>query len=115
MKKPMTVLVTGASSGLGLHTAQQLAAAGMTVIAGARSFAGDRQDGMHRLPLDVTDDASCEAFVENAKKISPRIDATSCRLKLLVLFFLPCFSIRIRPPYISDDRLPPPVPQQNTT
>ena len=85
MKEPMTVLVTGASSGLGLHTAQQLAAAGMTVIAGARSFSGDEKDGMHRLKLDVTDDASCEAFVEAAKRISPRIDAIVHCAGILIL------------------------------
>ena len=36
----MIVWITGASSGLGLHTAKAIAAAGHTVIAGARSFTG---------------------------------------------------------------------------
>ncbi len=62
----MIVWLTGGSSGLGLHTAQQLAKAGHTVVAGARSFKGDRQDGMIRLPLDVTDDASAAVFAEQA-------------------------------------------------
>ena len=71
----MIVWITGASSGLGLHTAQALARAGHTVIAGARSFHGDRVENMHRLPLDVTDDASAEAFRDAALKIAPSVDA----------------------------------------
>ena len=62
----MIIWLTGGSSGLGLHTAQQLVKAGHTVVAGARSFKGDEQDGMIRLPLDVTDDASAAAFVNQA-------------------------------------------------
>ncbi len=71
----MIVWVTGASSGLGLHTAQALVRAGHTVIGGARSFAGGMRDGMHCLPLDVTDDASAAAFVREALAISPHVDA----------------------------------------
>ena len=62
----MIIWLTGGSSGLGLHTAQQLVKAGHTVVAGARSFKGDEQDGIIRLPLDVTDDASAAAFVDQA-------------------------------------------------
>ena len=71
----MIVWVTGASSGLGLHTAQALARAGHTVIGGARSFHGDTAEGVHRLPLDVTDEASAQAFAEAARKIAPHVDA----------------------------------------
>ncbi len=71
----MIVWVTGASSGLGLHTAQALVRAGHTVIGGARSFHGDEKDGLHRLPLDVTDEASARAFAEAALKIAPTVDA----------------------------------------
>ena len=54
-----TVWVTGASSGLGLHTALQLRKDGWTVIAGARSFReGTAEDGTIRLPLDVTREES---------------------------------------------------------
>ena len=50
----MVVWITGASSGLGLATAQALREAGHTVIAGARSFRAETgADGIHRLPLDV--------------------------------------------------------------
>lgn len=80
-----TVLVTGASSGLGLHTAQALRDAGWTVIAGARSFQKGEKDGMHCLPLDVTDDQSVLDFVAEARKISPRLDALVQCAGILVL------------------------------
>ena len=56
-----TVLVTGASSGLGLATACALARAGHRVYAGARSFAGQEGPcaaGFTRVALDVTDPES---------------------------------------------------------
>lgn len=61
------VWITGASSGLGLHTANALREAGFTVVAGARSFADEarRQDALC-LPLDVTDEESVQAFVAQA-------------------------------------------------
>lgn len=80
-----TVWVTGASSGLGLHTAQALRDAGWTVIAGARSFHGEEKDGMHCLPLDVTDDASVAAFVSEAQRIAPQVDALVQCAGILVL------------------------------
>lgn len=65
------VWITGASSGLGLHTARQLAAAGFRVIAGARSFGEGRQaEGCVCLPLDVTDEGSADAFVKQALQVS---------------------------------------------
>ena len=72
----MVVWITGASSGLGLHTARALAQAGHTVIAGARSFAPGRgEDGIFRLTLDVTSDESAAAFARDALAINPRVDA----------------------------------------
>ena len=72
----MIVWVTGASSGLGLHTAQALARAGHTVIAGARSFREETtEDGLHRFPLDVTRDDSAQAFAAHALAIADRVDA----------------------------------------
>ena len=81
----MTVWVTGASSGLGLHTARALRDAGHTVIAGARSFRMTKQDGMHCLPLDVTDEGSIEAFRRTALRLSPRVDALVHCAGMLVL------------------------------
>lgn len=61
------VWITGASSGLGLHTAQALAQRGFTVIAGARSFGeGKSVPGCRCLPLDVTDRESISAFADQA-------------------------------------------------
>lgn len=81
----MTVWITGASSGLGLHTARALRDAGHTVIAGARSFRMEERDGMHCLPLDVTDAASIGAFCRSALRLSPRVDALVHCAGMLVL------------------------------
>ena len=63
------VWITGASSGLGLHTAQALARNGFTVVAGARSFGkGKTVAGCHCLPLDVTSRESIDAFAAEALK-----------------------------------------------
>ena len=65
--KQQVVWITGASSGLGLHTAQALAKSGFTVVAGARSFGqGKTAEGCHCLPLDVTDASSIDAFAQIA-------------------------------------------------
>lgn len=61
------VWITGASSGLGLHTAQALARNGFFVIAGARSFGrGQSVEGCRCFPLDVTSPESMDAFVQEA-------------------------------------------------
>lgn len=71
-----TVIITGASSGLGLHTAMAFRDAGWQVIAGARSFHEiGEQDGMLRHPLDVTDEASVSTFIAYATTQAQRIDA----------------------------------------
>jgi 3-hydroxy acid dehydrogenase/malonic semialdehyde reductase len=57
-------IVTGASSGIGAATASALRAAGSRVAGGARRV--DRIEADVRLPLDVTDPGSCEAFVAEA-------------------------------------------------
>ncbi len=81
----MVVLVAGASSGLGLHTARQLAAAGMTVVAGARSYqeCEGEADGVYRLGLDVRDPASVWRFVRLAADRYGSPDALVCAQGLL--------------------------------
>ena len=78
MKPQKTVWVTGASSGLGLHTAMALRDDGWQVIAGARSFSGGQKDGMTCLPLDVTDDGSVRQFCSRAAEISPPDALVQC-------------------------------------
>ena len=56
--------MTGASSGFGRSTARMLADEGVRVAGGARRV--ERLETEIRLPLDVTDPASCAAFVEAA-------------------------------------------------
>lgn len=86
MKQPGTVWVTGASSGLGLHTAMALRDAGWTVVAGARSFREPTErEGIHQLPLDVTREESVEAFRDRALEISPRVTAVVHCAGILVL------------------------------
>ena len=73
-----TVWVTGASSGLGLHTAMALRDDGWQVIAGARSFTGGQKDGMTCLPLDVTDENSVRDFCRRAQEIAPPDALVQC-------------------------------------
>ncbi len=83
-----TVWITGASSGLGYHTAKALVQEGYLVIAGARSFKpyeGPCECGSHRIPLDVRSTDSIAAFREQALKISPRVDALYNCAGVLVL------------------------------
>lgn len=82
-----TVWITGASSGLGLATAKAFVRAGWRVVGGARSFAeeGDCAEGMERIRLDVTDEASCDAFAQKALALTGRVDALVCAAAVLVL------------------------------
>ena len=70
MNGQKTAWVTGASSGLGLHTALALRDDGWRVIAGARSFEDGEAGGMTRLKLDVTDEESVARFCEKAAGIA---------------------------------------------
>lgn len=65
-----TAWITGASSGLGLHTAMALAKRGYQVAAGARSFGKEENKvaGCLCLPLDVTQEASIASFIAAAKE-----------------------------------------------
>ncbi len=72
MNHQKTVWITGASSGLGLHTAMAFRDDGWQVIAGARSF-GDHPNAIENvtcLPLDVTSEDSVRAFCEKASAIA---------------------------------------------
>ena len=80
------VWITGASSGLGLHTARALSQAGFTVVAGARSFGqGKAAEGCHCLPLDVTDEGSMDAFVRQALALFGPPDALVNCAGMLIL------------------------------
>ena len=72
MKNVKTVWITGASSGLGLHTAMAFRDNGWQVIAGARSFGKDKAgiDGITCLPLDVTSEDSVRAFCRDAATVA---------------------------------------------
>jgi len=72
MKK--VILVTGASSGLGLATATALAAHGHTVYGAARNIERIADVSFMPLKIDVTDDASVNAAVETIIKAEGRID-----------------------------------------
>ena len=70
-------VVTGASSGIGAATATALGRQGYRLVVGARRVERLRKiagtDGV-ALPLDVTDEASVEAFVGEVRKRFGRID-----------------------------------------
>ena len=70
-------LVTGASSGIGEATARRLAQRGYTTYAAARRISrmdSLRDQGIHTVPVDVTDDTSLVALVEQVIVESGRID-----------------------------------------
>lgn len=76
------VLVTGCTSGFGLHIAQDAAAAGHTVYAGVRSLeradaliAATRGHDVTILPLDVTDTAQRDEAIARVLADHGRLDA----------------------------------------
>lgn len=68
------VLVTGASSGLGAATAAHLAALGYRVYAASRRGAVDPSSGAVPLRMDVDDDESVGAVIDEIGRLEGRID-----------------------------------------
>ena len=84
--KQQVVWITGASSGLGLHTAQALAQSGFAVVAGARSFGqGKEAKGCRCLPLDVTSQESIDEFAREALRLYGAPDALVNCAGMLIL------------------------------
>lgn len=69
-----TVLITGVSSGIGLETAKQLAAKGYKGFGTSRSPKPNQALPFKMLALDVNDDASAKACVEQVIKEAGQID-----------------------------------------
>jgi NAD(P)-dependent dehydrogenase (short-subunit alcohol dehydrogenase family) len=69
-----TVVVTGASSGLGLHTAKTLASAGADVVATVRDPSAFTEDDMRAVALDLASLASVRAAAHQISTWCPRLD-----------------------------------------
>ena len=77
MKNEKVILITGASSGIGLDAAQTLVRQGHRVWAAARRvelMKPLKNDGVHILRMDVTDEASLQQGVEAVIQAEGRID-----------------------------------------
>ncbi len=71
---PGVALITGASSGIGLLTAQALRRRGYRVFGTSRKPLADTADGAEMLVCDVTDDASVQSAVAEVMRRAWRID-----------------------------------------
>ncbi len=72
-----TVVITGASAGIGLSTSKLLLEKGHTVIGGARRIEklnDIKHPNFHGFSLDVCNEESVNQFLSNTKKVSPNID-----------------------------------------
>ena len=74
MSTTKTILVTGASSGIGAAVVSRLAADGHRVIGTARQAGPKNPDGSPMLELDVTSDDSVRTCVARFLELTGRID-----------------------------------------
>lgn len=72
--KQAVAVVTGASSGIGLITAQKLAAAGYRVFGTSRRPDPSNKQPFEVLPLDVDSDESATALIKQIIELTGRID-----------------------------------------
>jgi len=70
----LVALVTGASSGIGKATAERLATAGYKVYGTSRRAVATGQRTFAMLPLDVTNDASVQAAINELTRLEGRVD-----------------------------------------
>ena len=86
MAESRCAVVTGASSGIGAAIARRLAAAGYSVVGGARRAEAVREIleplGGRALPLDVTDDASVAGFVDELGAVDVLVNNAGLSLGL---------------------------------
>lgn len=74
MTNPKTVLITGASSGIGQSIALHLAQHGYQVFGTSRNPPAEKMDGITMLRLDVTDESSALACVSSVIERAGRLD-----------------------------------------
>lgn len=80
MLKDSIVMITGATSGIGLATTKEFLDQGATVIGIGRNFSRTKELGENFLPFkcDVTDEEQIKATVAFAKEKFGRLDSLIC-------------------------------------